>query len=196
MRVKICGITRLEDALAACEAGADALGFVFYPPSPRYITPEAARAIADQLPPFVQRVGLFVDTNPDEVNRICFEAGIQLAQIHCAVNESYFGALKVPALKVVRADTPEKLEQFGGEYRLVDAHVAGFGGAGVRLPIAWFEGRDCSQMVLAGGLKPEDLPAIRPLGFYGVDVSSGVEKRRGVKDPEKICAFIRAAKGL
>ncbi len=195
MRVKICGITRLEDALIAAEAGADALGFVFYPDSPRFITPEAARAITDRLPPFVQRVGLFVDTDPDEVNRICLEAGMQLAQIHCAVNESYFSALKVPPLKVVRADTPEKLACFSGEYRLVDAHVAGFGGAGVRLPIEWFEGLDCSQMILAGGLKAEDLAAVGALGFYGVDVSSGVEKSRGVKDPDKIRAFVRAAKG-
>lgn len=194
MRVKICGITRLEDALVACEAGADALGFVFYPQSPRYITPEAARAIADKLPPFVQRVGLFVDANPDEVNRICHEAGMQLAQIHCEVNESYFGSLKVPPLKVVRADTPEKLDCFANEYRLIDAHVEGFGGAGVRLPLEWFKGHDCSKIILAGGLKAADLAAIKPLGFYGVDVSSGVEKSKGIKDPALVREFVRAAK--
>lgn len=194
MRVKICGITRLDDALNAIEAGADALGFVFYPPSPRYITPRAARAIVDALPPFVERVGLFVEEDAATVNRICRQAGMGLAQIHWEAPEEFFAALEVKALKVVRVRTPDDLDRDARTVRLVDVHVPEFGGSGERLPLAWFEGRDCSRMILAGGLTPENVGQIGGLGFYGADVSSGVEAAKGIKDPDKVRSFIKHAK--
>ncbi|BDY12679.1 phosphoribosylanthranilate isomerase [Hydrogenimonas cancrithermarum] len=194
-RVKICGITSYEDAMAAIEAGADALGFVFYEKSPRFITPAMARAIVDQLPPFVERVGLFVDRTPLEVDIACAEAGMGLAQIHFEVDESYLHALKTKTLPVVRAREPEEVMNFAGHYRLVDAYCESYGGAGKRLNLEWFEGVDCSRIVLAGGLTPENVAeAVRRYGFYGVDVSSGVELEKGKKDPEKVRAFVQAAK--
>jgi phosphoribosylanthranilate isomerase len=196
MRVKICGITNLEDALHAVGAGADALGFVFYPASPRYITPEDARVIIDQLPPFIEKVGLFVKHTTDEVNQMSIVAGITLAQIHFDVDEAYLEALRVPSLPVIRAKKPEEIDRFSGRYRLVDAYVEGYGGEGKRLALEWFEDRDNSRIILAGGLNPENVAEVSPYGFYGVDVSSGVEAKKGRKDPDKVERFIRHAKSL
>jgi len=194
-RVKICGITSLEDALVAVEAGADALGFVFYEKSPRYVTVARAGAIVRQLPPFVERVGLFVNKTPMEVDLACAESGMGLAQIHFDVDEAYLGALHVPALPVVRVRQPDDLHRFADRYRLVDAYCEQYGGAGKRLDLHWFDGIDCSRMILAGGLTPQNVSQARDFGFYGMDVSSGVERTKGVKDPDKVRAFVRAAKG-
>jgi phosphoribosylanthranilate isomerase len=196
MRVKICGITNLDDALQAIEAGADALGFVFYPESPRYIDPDAARAITAQLPPFVEKVGLFVHAAPDDVNRICRHAGMSLAQIHFEVEEAFFAALDLPALPVVRARSPEDLDRYADRYRLVDAYVETYGGAGKRLALEWFAQRDNRRIILAGGLTPANVAETLPYRFYGVDVSSGVEVQAGKKDPRKVERFIAHAKGL
>ncbi|WP_353661875.1 phosphoribosylanthranilate isomerase [Hydrogenimonas sp. SS33] len=194
-RVKICGITNLDDAMAAVEAGADALGFVFYEKSPRYVSVQEAKAIVTQLPPFVERVGLFVNKTPMEVDLACAESGMSLAQIHFDVDESYLHALHTKALPVVRARAPEDVMTFEGRYRLVDAFCESYGGAGKRLNLEWFEGIDCSRIVLAGGLTPENVSEALAYGFYGVDVSSGVERARGKKDPARIRAFIEAVKG-
>ena len=196
MRAKICGITNLEDALHAVACGADALGFVFYEKSPRYITPEAAARITDALPPFVERVGLFVHHTPDDVNRISHLAGMSLAQIHFEVDEAYLEALQVRSLPVIRARSPEDIDRFADRYRLVDAYVAGYGGEGKRLALEWFAGRDNSAIVLAGGLTPENVAEVAGYGFYGVDVSSGVEASPGRKDPAKVERFIAHAKSL
>jgi len=196
MRVKICGITNFEDALHAAKQGADALGFVFYEPSPRYITPEAAAEIIRQLPPFVERVGLFVNVTPEVVNSVVVQTGISMAQIHFEVDEAFLEALSIPALPVVRAQKPEDVSTFADRYRLVDAYVDGYGGAGKRLALEWFEGRDNSQTILAGGLSPDNLASIEGMGFYGVDVSSGVEASKGRKDPDKVERFIRYAQSL
>ncbi len=193
-RVKICGITRIEDALVAVEAGADALGFVFYEKSPRFVTPQAARAIVEQLPPFVERVGLFVGRTPMEVEEICTRSGMSLAQIHFDVDESYFHALGIKALPVVRAGAPEDVMTFEGRYRLVDAYCEAYGGSGKRLNLEWFDGVDCGRIVLAGGLTPDNVAEALPYGFYGVDVSSGVEAKKGKKDPVKVRDFIAAVK--
>ena len=195
MRVKICGITRLEDALSAIRAGADALGFVFYEKSPRYISPDRAAEIVQALPPFIERVGLFVDKTPLEVDITCANTGMSLAQIHFEVDENYLDALRTKALPVVRARAPEDLRRFEGRYRLVDAYCESYGGAGKRLNLDWFDGVDCSRIVLAGGLTPDNVHQTRRYGFYGVDVSSGVERAKGVKDPEKVRAFVSAVKG-
>ncbi|MDR0747502.1 MAG: phosphoribosylanthranilate isomerase [Helicobacteraceae bacterium] len=194
MKVKICGITNLDDALCACESGADAIGFVFYGKSPRLIAPETALFISQKLPPFVKKVGLFVEQTPREINRICAFAKLDLAQIHTDADDGFFARLKTPFLRVIRARTKEDLKRFAGEYRLIDAFTESYGGEGKRLPLEWFEGIDCSAIILAGGLKTDMLSAIMPFNFYGVDVSSGVERAKGVKDPALIAKFIKAAK--
>lgn len=194
MWVKICGITNLEDALCAIDAGADALGFVFYPKSPRYITPKNAKGIAEKLPLDVKKIGLFVDATPEEIGVTCKEAQMDMAQIHFEVDKDFWSALKVPFLRVVRARESCEVEQYKGLIRLVDAYVEGYGGAGQRLDLSWFENSDCENIILAGGLTPENIEQLKPLGFYGVDVSSGVEKAKGIKDHDKVKAFIQRAK--
>lgn len=194
MWVKICGITNLEDALCAIDAGADALGFVFYPKSPRYITPKNAKIIAEQLPLHVKKIGLFVDVTPEEISITCKEAQMDMAQIHFEVDKAFWNALKVPFLRVVRAREASDIEQYQGLIRLVDAYVEGFGGAGQQIDLTWFENADKENIILAGGLTPENVSQIKPLGFYGVDVSSGVEKSKGIKDHDKVRAFIKKAK--
>ncbi|WP_041958187.1 phosphoribosylanthranilate isomerase [Sulfurospirillum arsenophilum] len=194
MWVKICGITNLEDALCAIDAGADALGFVFYPKSPRYITPQNAKAIAEKLPLHVKKIGLFVDVTPEEIGVTCKEAQMDMAQIHFEVDKDFWSALKVPYLRVVRAREACEIEQYKGLIRLVDAYVEGYGGAGQRIDLSWFENSDYENIILAGGLTPENIEQLKPLGFYGVDVSSGVEKAKGIKDHDKVRAFIQRAK--
>jgi len=194
MWVKICGITNLEDALCAINAGADALGFVFYTKSPRYITPENAKAISAKLPLHVKKMGLFVDATPEEIAFTCKEAQMDMAQIHFEVDDAFWSALKVPYLRVVRAQKSSDIEQYKGLIRLVDAYVDSFGGSGAQIDLSWFENADCENIILAGGLSPENVEQVKSLGFYGVDVSSGVEKSKGIKDHEKVSAFIQRAK--
>jgi len=196
MRVKICGITNLKDALDAIEAGADALGFVFYPKSARYIEPEVARDIIKQLPPFVQSIGLFVKESTQTINHIANITKIDLAQIHFEVEESFFQELEVKPLRVVRAKTKEDLDLYKDEYRIVDAFVPQFGGEGKRLNLEWFKDKDCSRIILAGGLTICNLEELQGFNFYSLDVSSGVEVKKGVKDKQKIINFIRKAHEL
>ena len=194
MRAKVCGITNYDDAMTAIDAGADALGFVFYPPSPRYIEPERAAEIIHKLPPFVEKVGLFVNWDAPAVNDTCRLTGATLAQIHFDPSPEFYEALTVPHLKVIRAKCAEDLDQHVDEYRLVDAFVEEYGGAGKRLPMEWFENRDCSKMILAGGLTAEIVRSVRSYGFYGVDASSALEQSRGIKEPALVRAFVAAAK--
>ncbi|RUM68040.1 MAG: phosphoribosylanthranilate isomerase [Sulfurospirillum sp.] len=194
MRVKICGITNLQDALDAVEAGADALGFVFYEKSPRFITPEKAAEIAAAMPPFVERVGLFVNVPASEVNAVCRQAKMGLAQIHFDAPDRFYDALEVKHLKVVRAKKAEDLRLHEEEYRIVDAFVEGYGGEGKRIDPTWFTGVDCSKIILAGGLNSENLYEIVDLPFYALDLSSGVEKKKGKKDKMKMQNFIKAVK--
>ena len=196
MRVKICGITSYDDAMLAIEAGADALGFVFYPGSPRYIAPEAARKIINRLPPFVEKVGLFVEETPGRITELSRQSGITLAQIPFDVGEAFLEEVAFPTLPVVRARTPEDLERFTDRYRLVDAYCESYGGSGKRLALEWFAGRDNSRIIIAGGLTPENVTELAGYGFYGCDVSSGTEAAKGVKDPVKVRDFIRHAQSL
>ena len=196
MRVKICGITGYDDAMLAIDAGADALGFVFYPKSPRYISPGEAAAIIDRLPPFVEKVGLFVEETPEAITQTARRSGITLAQIHFDVDEEFLERIDFPVLPVVRAQAPEDLERFAGRYRLVDAFSEAYGGSGRRLALEWFEGRDNSRIVIAGGLNPGNVKELAGYGFYGCDVSSGTEASKGVKDPQKVREFVRNAKAL
>ena len=194
IRVKICGITSYEDAMVAIEAGADALGFVFYDKSPRFISFETARLIVDKLPPFIERVGLFVNCSAKKVDEVCKVAGMSSAQIHFDVDNHYLKSINTKVLPVVRAKTKEDVLKFLPSYRLVDAYCESYGGVGKRLNIEWFKDVDCSKIILAGGLTPENVAEVARLGFYGVDVSSGVELEKGKKDPKKVKSFIKRAK--
>jgi phosphoribosylanthranilate isomerase len=194
MRTKICGITSYEDAMMAIEAGADALGFVFYEKSPRYLLPMEAKKIIAKLPPFIEKVALFVNVDALTVDRICQQVGATLAQIHFDADENFYKTLKTPHIKVVRAKTKEDIERYTDEYRLVDAYCESYGGAGKRINIGWFDGVDCSKIILAGGLNPQNVASLKSYGFYGVDVSSGVEKSHGKKDAQKVKEFILNAR--
>ncbi|MDZ7819986.1 MAG: phosphoribosylanthranilate isomerase [Aliarcobacter sp.] len=194
MRVKICGITNLQDALDAVNAGANALGFVFYKKSPRYIEPLKAKEIVEKLPPFVQIVGLFVNENEDFINEICLESKMQLAQIIDDNEIVNYDLLKVKYIKVLRVKEEKDLKNLNKEYYLVDAFVDGFGGEGKRVALEWFEDIDCSRLILAGGLTAHNLKEINGFGFYGIDVSSGVESEvKGIKDRQKMIDFLKEA---
>ena len=179
----------------ACEAGVDALGFVFYKKSPRFIDYEATAKIIEKLPPFVTKVGLFVEVSKEEIERGCSESRIDLAQIHFDVTQDFIDSLGCNALPVIRAKQREDIFSFSG-YRLVDAYTEAYGGSGKRLNLEWFEGVDCSEITIAGGLLAENLDSLRGYGFYGVDVSSGVEASKGRKDYKKVKEFIQNAKSL
>ncbi len=194
MRVKICGITNLEDALWAIEYGADALGFVFYEKSPRYISVEKALEIVDLLPPFVERVGLFVNCDSSHVNSVCIKAKMSLAQIHFEPEYSFFDKLHCKYMHVIRADSKDKISNFHNSYRIVDAFVDSYGGEGKRVDLSWFDNQDCSKIILAGGLNIQNLQEVIKYNFYGVDVSSGVEAFKGKKDRLKMKSFIEMVK--
>ncbi len=193
MRVKICGITNLQDALDAINAGADALGFVFYANSPRYITPLKAKEIVEKLPPFVQTVGLFVNENENFINEVCAESKMQLAQIIDDNEILNYELLKVKSIKVIRVKSQKDLKNLNKDYYLLDAFVDGFGGEGKRVALEWFENLDCSKFILAGGLTSNNLKEINGYGFYGVDVSSGVEESKGKKSKQKMIDFVKEA---
>ncbi|MBU1667447.1 phosphoribosylanthranilate isomerase [bacterium] len=196
MRVKICGITNFQDAMQAVEAGADALGFVFYQESPRYITPADAKKIIDKLPPFVGRVGLFVNEGVDTIDTISNYCDLTLCQIHFEVDEEALDMIGSKSMPVIRAKEAKDILQYKDRYRLVDAFSEAYGGSGKRLNLEWFDGIDCSKIILAGGLTPDNLEALKKYNFYGVDVSSGVERIKGRKDYAKVSKFIENAKSL
>lgn len=190
MRVKICGITNLEDALNAIDAGADALGFVFYPKSARYIEPLKAREIIAQLPPFVQFVGLFVNETAEDINNICKTTKVDIAQIHFEADDELYHNLEVKYIKVVRAKKKEDIELYQDEFRLIDAFVPQFGGEGKRLDLDWFKNIDCSRIILAGGLNSDNINELEGYDFYALDLSSGVELKKGIKDKQKMISFV------
>ena len=195
-RVKICGITNLEDALLAINSGADALGFIFYDKSPRYISPSNTKKIIDRLPPFIERVGLFVNCSSDKVNQISKDTNISLAQIHFEANEEFYRELEIKHIKVIRAKTKEDILKYSDEYRLVDAYCEAYGGSGKRVNLEWFRDIDCSKIILAGGLDIDNVSSTIEYGFYGVDVSSGTEASKGKKDKAKVINFIKNAKNI
>ena len=193
MRVKICGITNLQDAIDAINAGADALGFVFYSKSPRYIEPLKAKEIVEKLPPFVQTVGLFVNENEDFINKVCQKSKMQLVQIIDDNELLNYDLLQMKYIKVLRVKSKEDLKNLSSDYYLVDAFVESFGGEGKRVALEWFEDIDCSKFILAGGLTSNNLKEIDGYGFYGVDVSSGVEESKGKKSKQKMIDFVKEA---
>jgi len=193
MRTKICGITSYEDAMTAINAGTDALGFVFYEKSPRYLTVLQAKNIIEKLPPFVEKVALFVNVDADTVNTTCKAVGATLAQIHFEADEAFYNALSIPYIRVVRAQRKEDVTKYSDEYRLVDAYCETYGGAGKQINIQWFENVDCSKIILAGGLNPQNILDLKKYDFYAFDVSSGVEISHRKKDPAKVKEFIHNA---
>ena len=196
MRVKICGITNIDDALEAVNAGANALGFVFYEKSPRYVDPIKAKEIIKQLPPFVQSVGLFVNDVSSKVDFICKMCGINMAQIHFEANEQFYKSLTTKHIKVVRVKNKEDLQIYKDEYRIVDAFVESYGGEGKRINLSWFDGIDCSKIILAGGLNISNIKELKGYNFFALDVSSGVELSKGIKDKNKMNEFIKMAHEL
>ena len=201
VRVKICGITCLEDALLAVEAGADALGFVFYPPSPRAVTPAQALPILQALPPFVVTVGLFVDTLAPAIRQLVAATGLSMVQCHgtaSATAAELAPLVCLPALSVRdRASLAVMARQPAAAW-LLDAYVPGAHG-GTGQTCDWELAAEVARhhrIVLAGGLTPDNVAAaIRQVRPYAVDVSSGVESVPGRKDPAKLIRFIRNAKG-
>jgi phosphoribosylanthranilate isomerase len=201
VKVKICGITSPPDALAAVEAGADLIGFMFYEKSPRCVTTAAAAKIARHIPPFVARVGVFVDAPADFVRRAIRECHLDLLQFHGEESPDYclqFGLMSVKAIRVRDPESLRVLSQYQTDAWLLDAYSAATpGGTGETFnwDLAVEAGRFGRPLFLAGGLTPENVAkAIRKVQPYGVDVSSGVESAPGIKDPDKIRRFIAAAR--
>jgi phosphoribosylanthranilate isomerase len=199
--VKICGITRIEDALAAAHAGAHAIGLVFHRASPRYVTSEIAAGIIRALPPFVTAVGLFVDAPADEVRRTLAAAPIQLLQFHGAETPAYCTQFGLSYLKAVRVKAGVDLLQYARDYSsaqalLLDAYVEGIhGGTGATFDWKLIPRALPLPVVLSGGLAAANVAqAIRAVRPWAVDVSSGVEVSKGIKDPAKIVAFIDKAR--
>ena len=195
MRVKVCGITNYDDAMFVAEAGADALGFVFYPKSPRYISYEATAKIVEKLPPFITKVGLFVEESAESIEQNSHLSKIDIAQIHFDVTQEFLDKIEFKTLSVIRAREPKDINKFSG-FRLIDAYCQSYGGSGKRLNLDWFNGVDCSNIILAGGLSGDNLEQLRGYGFYGVDASSSLEASKGRKDYKKVKEFIKNAKTL
>lgn len=204
VRVKICGITRTEDALAAAEAGADAIGLVFYPASPRAVSMERAREICQALPPFVSSVGLFVNAAAAEVARVLEQVPLDMLQFHgdetppscSAAGRPFLKALRVKAGSDIRAQFDAWCVTWeGASGLLLDAwHDDLYGGGGRPFDWALVESLNAGKpVILAGGLNPENVAeAIGRTRPWGVDVSTGVEESPGIKTADRIRAFISA----
>jgi len=195
MMVKICGITNREDALAAVECGAGALGFNFYPASPRYIRPEEAARIGADLPPGVWRVGVFVNETAGEIARISKAAGLDVAQLHGdEPPESIATGMRIwKALRVDESFTPARMEPYEVEAFVLDAPTEAYGGSG--RTFEWSRARDTGKkVVLAGGLEESNVrEAIRLVRPWGVDACSSLEIAPGRKDHARMARFVKAA---
>lgn len=194
-RIKICGITRPGDALAAAQAGADAIGLVFYPPSPRYLSSERALGIRDALPPFVQAVALFVNPDAAQVAQVLGRVRPSMLQFHGEETPEFCAQFGVPFVKAARmrpgVDALEYLRPFSRATAwLLDSHVPQYGGVGESFDWSLVPRTD-KPVILSGGLSRDNVAeAIRRVRPWGVDVSSGVESAKGIKDAARITAFI------
>ena len=195
-RIKICGITRIQDARAAAEAGADAIGLVFYPPSPRFLSVERAVEIRDALPPFVQTVALFVNADAAQVAQVIGRVRPALLQFHGEETPEFCAQFGMPYVKACRVrpgvDALEYLRPFARAAAwLFDSHVPEYGGVGEAFDWSLLPAARERPVILSGGLSRENVAeAVRRLRPWGVDVSSGVESAKGIKDAAKIAAFI------
>lgn len=201
VRSKICGITRIEDALAAAEAGADAIGLVFYANSPRAVSVQQAREIIAALPPFVTTVGLFVNASRCEINEILEAVPLDMLQFHGDETPADCEGYNRPWVKALRVRPGDDLETSCRLYAkasgiLLDTYVAGVpGGTGEAFDWSLVPARLSKPIILAGGLSPQNVAqAIAQVRPYAVDVSGGVEQAKGIKDAAKIEAFIGAVR--
>lgn len=201
VRVKICGITRVEDALAAAHAGADALGLVFYAASPRAISIEQARAIQRALPPFISTVGLFVDASADQIRAVLAQVRLDMLQFHGNEPDSFCQQFEIPYLKAIRVKPGQDVNAAAAQWPgacgiLLDSYRPGVpGGTGEVFDWTMIPAERTWSLVLAGGLDAGNVQqAISQAQPWAVDVSGGVELSKGKKDINKINAFIREAK--
>ena len=199
--VKICGITRVEDALAAAHAGAHAIGLIFYAGSPRLVAHGLARRVVEALPPFVTPVALFVDAKPGEIEQVIAEVRPQLLQFHGSESPEFCTSFGMPYIKAVKVRPGVDLLQYARQYPsatglLLDAFVDGsHGGTGSSFDWTLIPDQLPLPLVLAGGLNQDNVAeAIRRVRPWAVDVSSGVEMAKGIKDAARIAAFIRGAR--
>ena len=200
VKVKICGITNVDDALAASDLGADALGFVFYKESPRYVSPDQAKEIILRLPPFITTVGVFVDMPLSEVEGIMRHTSLDAVQLHGheLPEACVLGRRVIKAIRVRELSDLAPLQHYRVSAFLLDTYTReSFGGTGqiFNWDIA-LDAKQFGKIILAGGLNPDNVDkAVRWVRPYGVDVSSGVEERKGKKDHRKMGLFIEKAKG-
>ena len=197
-RVKICGITRPEDGMMAAELGADAIGLVFYPPSPRFVNVETAQRIVAALPPFVATVGLFMNAEPAAVRTVLSKVPLSLLQFHGDEDPDYCSAFGLPYLKAVPMGADADVQDYKRRFAtavglLLDSHGDNkMGGTGQGFDWTRIPTERHKPLILAGGLHPGNVAeAIRQVRPYAVDVSSGVESAKGIKDPELMRAFLR-----
>ncbi|MCX7149171.1 MAG: phosphoribosylanthranilate isomerase [Rhodocyclales bacterium] len=198
-RIKICGITREEDLAAAIEAGADALGFVFYAASPRYVTPERAAQLISHVPAFITKVGLFVNETAEAVGAVLNTVTLDLLQFHGDEDAAYCSRFGKPWIKAARVKPGLDLLEYASRFvgapgvsgLLLDAHVEGYGGGGQTFDWSLIPQSLPLPVILSGGLHPGNIAeAVRAVRPWAVDVSSGVEAARGIKDAQKITEFI------
>ncbi len=200
VKVKVCGTTRLKDALLAVEYGADAIGFIFYKKSPRYVTAKTAKEICSKLPPFVHRVGVFVNETADKINRIVDRCGLDAVQLHGDESPAFCKKIKCRVIKAVRvkdAASLKEMSRYAVDGFLLDTYKEDqWGGTGKVFD--WelaARAKKYGSVIIAGGLNPRNVKAaIRKVQPYGVDVSSGVEQSPGKKDPKKVKAFLKAVR--
>ncbi|MEQ1583022.1 MAG: phosphoribosylanthranilate isomerase [Candidatus Nitrotoga sp.] len=202
-RIKICGITRVEDVLAAAHSGADALGLVFYDRSPRYVTLEQAARLAAAIPPFVTLVGLFVNPSAEAVQEILRQVPLDVLQFHGEEEPKFCAQFNRPYLKAVRVKYGVDLVQCAARYKdaqglLLDAFIEGtHGGTGVSFDWTLIPHNLPLPVVLSGGLHVNNVAdAIKQVRPWAVDVSSGVEAAKGIKDVAKIATFINEVKKI
>ena len=202
-RVKICGITRVDDALAAARNGADAIGLVFYERSPRHVSVAQAKQLAGALPPFVTIVGLFVNAEAAFVREVLENVPLDLLQFHGDETPEYCAQFNKPFLKAIRVKAGVNLLQCASDFRgarglLLDAHVEGIpGGTGTAFDWELIPGDLPLPVILSGGLDAGNAAAaIEQVRPYALDVSSGVEASKGIKDAAKIAAFINEVKHI
>lgn len=201
VKVKICGITNWGDAQAAVEAGADALGFIFFEKSPRHVSTSVAADIIRRLPPFIARVGVFVDMPRDGILNIIAECGLDTVQLHGGESPEFSAGIAQKTIKAFRIENEKSLEplhRYKTSAWLLDSYVAGqLGGTGAvfQWDLAVRAVSLGRPVILAGGLTPVNIAdAVKQVRPYGVDVSSGVETAPGRKDHDKVRAFLAAAK--
>ena len=200
-KVKICGITNTIDAQRVCDAGADAIGLVFYPPSPRYIKPEQAEKVLESLPPFMSSVALFVNAAREEIEAVLQQTGIDLIQFHGNESAQFCASFKRPYIKAIRMKDGLDLYAVEKEYAsargiLLDTYKKGIpGGTGESFNWTKVPHDLHKPVILAGGLTADNVAqAVAQVQPYAVDVSGGVEAAKGKKDQNKIMAFVRNAK--